>query len=190
VDTGVFALFFININLKNEEISMAYITFRGEPVSTSGALPSERSKAPDFYLADTDLQDCSLNNFEGKVKILNIVVSLDTSVCARSAKKFDQLVEREDDMAVLTISCDLPFAQEWFCKTERLNNITPLSQMRNKQFGKDYGVEILDGPLAGLLSRAVVVLDRNDTVIYTQQVPEIRQEPDYETALKVARAVL
>jgi thiol peroxidase len=171
-------------------MNMAYITFRGDPFSTSGVLPLERSKAPDFRLANGDLQDHSLASFSGKVKILNIVVSLDTSVCARSAKKFDQMAEKEDGMAILTISCDLPFAQEWFCKTERLNNIIPLSQMRNKQFGKDYGVEILDGPLAGLLSRAVVVLDKDNTVIYTQQVPEIRQEPDYETALKVARAVL
>ncbi len=169
---------------------MAYITFRGDPVNTFGVLPLERSKAPDFRLADSDLQDRTLANFDGKVKILNIVVSLDTSVCARSAKKFDQIAEKEDDVAVLTISCDLPFAQEWFCKTERLNNIVSLSQMRNKQFGRDYGVEILDGPLEGLLSRAIVVIDKNNTVIYTQQVPEIRQEPDYETAIKVARAVI
>jgi thiol peroxidase len=169
---------------------MAYITFRGDPISTAGDLPTEKMKAPDFRLADGDLQDKTLANFDGKVKILNIVVSLDTSVCARSAKKFDQMAEKEDNMAILTISCDLPFAQEWFCKTERLNNIVPLSQMRNKQFGKDYGVEILDGPLAGLLSRAVIVLDKDNTVVYTQQVPEIRQEPDYETALKVARAIM
>jgi thiol peroxidase len=185
-----FAPFILKSKCKNEEKSMAYITFRGDPINTSGGLPMEKTKAPDFQLADGDLKDRSLSNFEGKVKILNIVVSLDTSVCARSAKKFDQMAEKEDGMAILTISCDLPFAQEWFCKTERLNNIIPLSQMRNKQFGRDYGVEILDGPLAGLLSRAVVVLDKNDTVIYTQQVPEIRQEPDYETALNVARAVL
>jgi thiol peroxidase len=169
---------------------MAYITFRGDPYSTSGVLPLERSRAPDFLLADGDLQDRSLASFGGKVKLLNIVVSLDTSVCARSAKKFDQMAEKQEGLAILTISCDLPFAQEWFCKTERLNNIIPLSQMRNKQFGKDYGVEILDGPLAGLLSRAVVVLDKNNTIVYTQQVPEIRQEPDYETALKIARAIL
>ncbi len=169
---------------------MSYITFRGDPVSTCGVLPSEKTKAPDFRLADSDLRDCSLVDFNGKVKILNIVVSLDTSICARSAKKFDQMVDTEDGMSVITVSCDLPFAQEWFCKTERLNNIVVLSQMRNKQFGKDYGVEILDGPLAGLLSRAVLVLDKDNTVVYTQQVPEIRNEPDYEKALKIARAVL
>ncbi len=169
---------------------MSYITFRGDPICTCGELPSEKTKAPDFRLADSDLCDCSLVNFDGKVKILNIVVSLDTSICARSAKKFDQMMDTEDGMTVITISCDLPFAQEWFCKTERLNNIVVLSQMRNKQFGTDYGVEIVDGPLAGLLSRAVLVLDKDNTVVYTQQVPEIRNEPDYEKALKFARAVL
>ncbi len=169
---------------------MAHITFKGNPINTSGSLPGEKTKAPDFRLVDGELKDRRLADFDGIVKILNIVPSLDTSVCALSAKRFDREVGKEGNLVVLTISCDLPFAQERFCKTEGVNNIIPLSQMRDKQFGKDYGVEILDGPLAGLLSRAVVVLDKNNTVIYTQQVPEIGQEPDYDAALKAARTVI
>lgn len=169
---------------------MAQITFKGKPINTSGTLPGLKSKAPDFRLVDGQLNNRSLSDFAGKVKILNIVPSLDTSVCALSAKRFNREIGKEGKIVVLTVSCDLPFAQERFCKTEGVNNIIPLSQMRDRKFGKDYGVEILDGPLAGLLSRAVVVLDESDTVVYTEQVPEIGQEPDYDSALMAARAVL
>ncbi len=165
---------------------MAKITFKGNPVSTAGVLPAKGSKAPDFRLTDGSLADRRLADYAGKVKIMNIVPSLDTSVCALSAKKFDAEVGKLPGVVVLTISCDLPFAQGRFCKAEGVNNVVTLSQMRDRAFGKDYQVEMLDGPLAGLLSRAVVVLDGADQVVYTQQVPEIAQEPDYDAALAAA----
>lgn len=169
---------------------MAYITLNGNPLSTVGNLPVVGSKAPDFRLVDENLADRSLADYGQKIKILNIVPSLDTSVCALSAKKFDAEVARLSNVVVLNISCDLPFAASRFCKTEGVNNIIPLSQMRDRSFGKDYGVEILDGPLAGLLSRAVVVLDGSNTVRYTEQVPEIGQEPDYAKALEAVKGLL
>jgi thiol peroxidase len=167
---------------------MAHITFQGNPVLTCGNLPAQGSAAPDFRLVDGGLADRSLNDYKGKVKILNIVPSLDTEVCALSAKKFDREVGGEKDIVVLTISADLPFAQGRFCKTEGVTNVIPLSMMRDRSFGKDYGVEILDGPLAGLLSRAAVVIDKNNRIVYTQQVGEITQEPDYAAALQAAKA--
>jgi thiol peroxidase len=145
------------------------------------------SKAPDFVLVKADLSDVTLKDFAGKKKILNIVPSLDTGVCAASAKRFNEEIKKLKDVVVLTISMDLPFAQDRFCKAEQVDSVITLSDMRKKDFGKRYGVEIADGPLAGLFSRAVVVLDENDTVIYTQQVPEIGQEPDYEKALEAVK---
>ena len=169
---------------------MAKITFKGSPISTVGHLPAAGARAPDFCLVDGDLRDRRLKDWEGKVKILNIVPSLDTSVCALSAKKFDAEVGKLAEAVVLTISLDLPFAQGRFCKAEGVANVITLSQMRDRSFGKDYGVEILDGPLAGLLSRAVVVLDKKDQVVYTEQVPEIGQEPNYDGALRAAKGLL
>lgn len=169
---------------------MAKITFKGSPISTVGQLPAVGTRAPDFSLVDGNLQDRRLKDWGGKVKILNIVPSLDTSVCALSAKKFDAEVGKLAGVVVLTISLDLPFAQGRFCKAEGVNNVITLSQMRDRSFGKDYGVEILDGPLAGLLSRAVVVLDTKDQVVYTEQVSEIGQEPNYDGALRAAKGVL
>jgi len=166
---------------------MAKINFKGSPISTVGSLPKVGAKAPDFLLTDGSLSDKRLSDFKGKIKILNIVPSLDTSVCALSAKKFDAEVSKLSNVVVLTISSDLPFAQGRFCKAEGVNNVIPLSQMRNKAFGKDYGVEMIDGPLAGILSRAVVVLGTDDVVRYTEQVPEITQEPDYPKALAAAK---
>lgn len=166
---------------------MAKITLKGSPISTSGELPKVGAKAPDFNLTAGDLSDKRLADYKGKVKVLNIVPSLDTSVCALSAKRFDAEVSKLPNVVVLTISCDLPFAQGRFCKSEGVNNVVPLSQMRDKSFGKDYGVEIVDGPLAGILSRAVVVVGADDTVRYTEQVPEIAQEPDYQKALAAVK---
>lgn len=166
---------------------MATITLHGSRISTVGDLPKVGSKAPDFLLTDASLADKRLRDFAGKVKILNIVPSLDTSTCATSAKKFDAEVAKLTNVVVLTISCDLPFAQSRFCKSEGVTNVITLSQMRSRAFGKDYGVEIVDGALAGLLSRAVVVLSADDTVAYTEQVPEIGQEPDYAKALQAAK---
>ena len=163
---------------------MAAITFKGTPVHTVGALPSKGSKAPDFNLTKGDLSDVTLKDFSGKKKVLNIVPSLDTGVCAASAKRFEKEVGKLADTVVLTISRDLPFAQGRFCQAEGIENVITLSQLRDDAFGKDYGVTMSDGPLAGLLSRAVVVLNEKDEVIYTEQVPEIAQEPDYDAALE------
>jgi thiol peroxidase len=171
-----------------KELIMANITFQGKPVTTCGNLPAQGAEAPDFRLVDGGLADRRLSDYAGKVKILNIVPSLDTEVCALSAKKFNAEAGGEKNIVVLTISADLPFAQGRFCTTEGVNNVIPLSMMRDKSFGKDYGVEIIDGPLAGLLSRAVVVIDTRNRVAYTQQVGEITREPDYDAALRAARA--
>lgn len=162
---------------------MASITFKGTPVHTEGDLPKEGTKAPDFKLTRTDLSDVSLKDFSGRKKILNIVPSLDTGTCAASAKRFEKEVAKLDDTVVLTISRDLPFAAGRFCKSEGIENVVTLSQLRDDGFGKRYGVTMTDGPLAGLLSRAVVVVNEQDEVIYTQQVPEIADEPDYDQAL-------
>jgi len=163
---------------------MASITLKGNPITTSGTLPAVGTKAPAFRLTKSDLNDVGLGDFEGKKKVLNIVPSLDTGVCATSAKKFNDKAQGRSDVVVLNISADLPFAAKRFCETNNIGNVVALSQMRDRMFGKDYGVTITSGPMAGVLSRAVVVLDQNDQVLYTQQVPEITQEPDYEAVWK------
>ena len=162
---------------------MAKITLGVTPVETIGSLPPVGSTAPDFRLTRQDLSDVTLADFRGKRKIVNIVPSLDTGVCAASARRFDHDVATLKDTVLLTVSCDLPFAMERFCKAEGLDTIISLSQLRDRKFGTDWGVTMTTGPLAGLLSRAVVVLDENDKVIYIEQVPEIKQEPDYDKAL-------
>jgi thiol peroxidase len=169
---------------------MATITHKGNQIHTKGSLPALGSKAPDFRLTKADLGDVGLKDFAGKVKVLNIVPSLDTSVCALSAKRFDKEIAGHAGAVLLNISADLPFAASRFCKAEGLANIVTLSEMRDKAFGADYGVEIVDGVLAGLLSRAVVILDENDKVVYHEQVPEIGQEPNYEAALVAAKKAL
>lgn len=169
---------------------MAKITLKGNPISTIGSLPALGAKAPDFKLTKGDLSDASLSDFSGKVKILNIVPSLDTGVCAASARAFNKEADQLGGAVILTISRDLPFAQKRFCEAEGIEAVVPLSELRNRDFGKAYGVEIVDGPMAGLLSRAVVVLDAENKVVYTQQVPEIAQEPDYRGALDAARKAL
>ena len=166
---------------------MAKITFQGNPVATTGDLPKVGDNAPVFVLTNESLEDVSLSTYRGKKKILNIVPSLDTSVCAASARRFDKEVGALSDVVCLTISDDLPFASSRFCKTEGVSNVVTLSELRNRDFGSSYGCRIVDGPLAGLLSRAVVVLDASDTVVYTEQVPEITQEPDYGKALEAVR---
>ena len=161
---------------------MANITLGGNPIHTSGELPPVGAKAPDFKLTANDLADLSLASFKGKKKVLNIVPSLDTPVCATSTRKFNENAGKLPNVAVLVISADLPFASKRFCTTEGLANVTPLSTFRST-FGKDWGVAIVDGPLAGVTSRAVVVLDENDKIVYEEQVPEIKQEPNYDAAL-------
>ena len=166
---------------------MATITHRGNPIHTEGELPKTGDKAPDFVLTRGDLADVSLKDFAGKKKILNIVPSLDTGICAASARRFNQEAASLGDVVVLTVSDDLPFAQKRFCEAEGIKDVVPLSEMRSRDFGRAYGVRITDGKLAGVLSRAIVVLDQEDRVVYTEQVPEIGQEPNYEKALAAVR---
>jgi thiol peroxidase len=167
---------------------MATITLKGKPVSTSGNLPAVGSKAPDFSLVAEDLSDVSLAAYKGKRKILNIVPSLDTSVCATSARKFNQRAKELANCVVIIVSADLPFASERFRSNEGLQEIVTLSMMRSQDFARDYGVLITSGPLAGLCARAVVALDENDVVIHAQLVPELSREPDYEQVLRAVQA--
>ena len=162
---------------------MAKITLQGNPINTNGELPKVGSQAPDFKLVDKDLADRSLADYKGKKKLLNIVPSLDTPVCATSTKKFNDQAKGRDDVVMLVIAADLPFAMGRFCTGEGVDKVIPLSMMRSKNFAKDYGVLITDGPLAGITARAIVVIDENDKVVYTEMVPEIKQEPNYDTAL-------
>ena len=162
---------------------MAQTALQGNPVNLAGDLPAVGSTAPDFKLVAGDLSDKTLADYAGKKKLLNIVPSLDTPVCATSTKKFNEAMVSRDDAVALVISADLPFASGRFCSAEGIENVINLSMMRSRNFGKDYGVLIQDGPLAGITARAVVVLDADNKVLYTQLVPEITQEPDYDSAL-------
>lgn len=161
---------------------MSEITFKGNKVNTIGQLPKVGDAAEDFKLVGTDLSVKSLGDFTGRL-VLNIFPSLDTGVCATSVRKFNEKAAELENTTVLCISKDLPFAHGRFCASEGINNVVNLSEFRNNDFGTAYGVTMVDGPLAGLLSRSVVVLDENKKVIYTQQVPEIVEEPDYDAAL-------
>ena len=163
---------------------MAKITLQGNPIHTCGELPAVGSDAPSFVLTKTDLSDVSLQDFAGKKVVLNIFPSIDTSVCAASVRKFNEEVQKLENTVVLCASLDLPFAHGRFCGAEGLEDVIPVSELRERAFGEAYGVRIIDGALKGLLSRAVVVIDENGKVVYTEQVPEIAQEPDYVAALK------
>jgi thiol peroxidase len=162
---------------------MATITLQDNEIHTNGELPAVGSQAPDFHLVDGGLADKHLADYAGKKKLLNIVPSLDTGVCAASSMMFNKSAAEHGDTVILIISADLPFAQERFCKAEGVDKVVSLSMMRSRNFAKDYGVLIVDGPLAGITARAVVVIDENDKVVYTELVPEIAQEPDYGKAL-------
>jgi thioredoxin-dependent peroxiredoxin len=166
---------------------MAQVIHKGNPVHTNGDLPAVGAKAPAFKLTRGDLKDVTLEDFRGKKKILNIVPSLDTGVCATSTRKFNEKAGSLPGVVVLVVSADLPFAAKRFCTTEGLQNVVPLSIMRDKSFAKDYGVLLQDGLLAGITARAVVVLDESDKVIHRQLVPDIGQEPDYDAALRAVR---
>lgn len=161
---------------------MATITLQGNEIHTNGDLPAVGSQAPDFHLVDGELNDRWLSDYSGKKKLLNIVVSLEMPICADSTKRFHEHAA-EKNAVMLVISADLPFAMARFCAAEGVDKVMPLSMMRSRNFAKDYGVLIEDGPLAGVTARSVVVLDENDKVLYTEQVPEISQEPDYAAAL-------
>ena len=162
---------------------MATVTLDGNACNTNGELPAVGSTAPDFHLVDGKLGDVRLADYSGKRLLMNIVPSLDTPTCAISTKKFNDYAADRDDVEVLVISADLPFAQGRFCGAEELEDVTPLSLMRGRGFAKDYGVLITDGPLAGITARAVVVLDTDHKVVYTELVAEIADEPNYEAAL-------
>ena len=162
---------------------MASITLGGNPINTSGELPKVGSKAPDFNLVKNDLSVASLDDFAGSKLVLNIFPSIDTGTCATSVRTFNAKANALDNTKVLCISRDLPFAQKRFCGAEGLENVVNLSDFKTGSFGKDYGLEFVDGPLAGLSSRVVLVLDENGTITYAEQVGEIADEPNYEAAL-------
>ena len=164
---------------------MASITLKGSPVETSGQLPAVGTKAPDFTLVKCDLSETNLGAYAGKKIVLNIFPSVDTSVCATAVRRFNTEAAKRPDTVVLCISADLPFAQERFCGAEGLKNVITLSTFRNQDFGNDYGVVMTSGPLKGLMSRGVIVIGSDGIVKYTEQVPEIAQEPDYDAALAV-----
>ncbi len=160
---------------------MAEITLKGNPIHTNGELPANGTAAPGFNLTGTDLADKGLDDFSGK-KVLNVFPSLDTPVCAVSIRQFNERAAGRDGVTVLNISADLPFAHGRFCAAEGIENAINFSTLRSS-FASDYGLEIVDGPLQGLCSRAVLVLDEANNVVYSEQVPEIAQEPDYDAAL-------
>ncbi len=163
---------------------MAVIKLKGNPIHTSGTLPGVGSQAPNFSLVRQDLSEVTLSTFDGKRKVLNIFPSLDTSVCANTVHHFHEKIPNTDQVIVLNISKDLPFAHERFCGTKGLLHVETLSAFRST-FATDYGLEIIDGPLASLCSRVVIVLDENNNILYTEQVPEITEEPNYDEVLKV-----
>lgn len=166
---------------------MAHITLKGNPFNTSGNLPAVGTQAPDFSLTKSDLSDVSLKDFAGKQLVLNIFPSLDTPVCATSVRRFNEAAQSLNNTQVLCISMDLPFAHSRFCSTEGLDKVVTLSEMHIGGFGETYGVNIVDGPLAGIYCRAVVVVDASGKVTYTELVPEITQEPNYEAALNALK---
>ncbi len=162
---------------------MASITLGGNPVHTSGELPKVGTKLADFKLVKNDLSIASLTDFEGTNLVLNIFPSIDTGTCATSVRTFNAKAAQLENTKVLCISRDLPFAQKRFCGAEGIENVVNLSDFKDGNFGKTNGLEITDGVLAGLHSRCIIVVDANGSVIYTEQVPEIANEPNYEAAL-------
>ncbi|WP_378187594.1 thiol peroxidase [Aquimarina sp. W85] len=166
---------------------MATITLQGNNLHTVGELPKIGAQAPDFNLVTKDLSTTTLNDFKGSNVILNIFPSVDTGICAASVREFNKQATSLSNTKVLCISRDLPFAQERFCGAEGITNVINLSDFRTGKFGQDYQVEMIDGPLQGLHSRAIVVLNKEGVVTYTEQVPEIAQEPNYEAALSVLK---
>jgi thiol peroxidase len=167
---------------------MANVTLRGNPLTVGGTFPQKGDTAPDFTLTGNDMKDVSLNDYAGKKKVISIVPSLDTPVCAKSTREFNQRASSMPNTVVLVVSSDLPFAQKRFCGAEGLSNVVTLSTLRGRDFHQKYGVDIQDGALKGLTARGVVVLDENNRVRYSELVPEIAQEPNYEAALAALKA--
>lgn len=164
---------------------MAQVTLQGKPLHTSGELPKSGAVAPVFTLVKTDLSEVAAKDLAGRRVVLNIFPSLDTPTCAASVRAFNARANEKPNTTILCISADLPFAQKRFCAAEGLQNVVPASTFRSPEFGKAYGTTLVDGPLAGLHARAVVVMDEQGKVLHTQLVPEIAQEPDYAAALAV-----
>jgi|TARA_R110002096_G_scaffold183080_5_gene360917 thiol peroxidase len=162
---------------------MATITLQGNEIHTNGDLPAVGTQAPDFTLTTKELADVSLADYAGKKKVISIVPSLDTPVCQLSTKKFNDYAKQHADTVILVVAADLPFAMSRFCGDEGLDNVVTLSMMRDRNFAKDYGVLIDDGPLKGITCRALLVLDENNSVISSELVSEIADEPDYDAAL-------
>ena len=163
---------------------MATVTLKGNAINTSGNLPEIGTKAPDFTLVKTDLSTATLSDYKGKAVVLNIFPSIDTGTCAQSVRQFNKDLNEIDDIAVLCISRDLPFAQARFCGAEGLDNVINLSDFRDNSFGKSYGLDFIDGPLQGLHSRVIIVIDENGVITYTEQVSEIVDEPNYKAAFE------
>ncbi len=166
---------------------MAQVTFQGNAVQTVGDLPKEGTVAPDFILTKTDLNDVGLVDFKGKRVVLNIFPSIDTSVCATTVRRFNAEINSIDNAVCLCASLDLPFAHARFCGAEGLDDVISVSELRSRDFGDQYGIRIAEGPLAGLLSRAVIVIDEGGTVVHSQLVTEITEEPNYDDALGVLK---
>lgn len=162
---------------------MATVHLQGQPVETCGDLPGVGDAAPDFTLTKADLSELALGDLQGKRVVLNVFVSLDTSTCAASVRRFNEAASKLEDTVVLCASMDLPFAQARFCGAEGLDDVVTVSAFRNPEFGEKYGLTMCDGPMRGLLSRAVVVIDERGKVVYTEHVSEISEEPAYEPAL-------
>lgn len=164
---------------------METIFFNGTAVKTYGTVPVAGEKAPDFKLVDKNLKELSFKDFEGKRIVLNVFPSLDTAVCAASVRRFNQEAAKFKNTVVLCVSMDLPFAMTRFCTAEGIDGVTPASAFRSPEFGKEYGLTMVDGPLAGLLARAVIIIDENRNVIYSDLVEEITHEPNYDGAFYV-----
>ena len=162
---------------------MAEITLQGNKVNTNGDIPQIGSSAPDFILVDSDLNDLSLSNYDGKNIILNIIPSLDTPVCQKSTKIFNEKASNLSDVIVLAVSADLPFAMKRFCSAESIESVKPMSMMRSRNFAKDYGVLLVDGPLSGITTRAIVTISKDNKVLHSELVTEIADEPNYQAAL-------
>ncbi len=168
---------------------MTKITLHGDPIATNGSLPEIGATAPGFTLVDGGLNDITLDSFDDKKKLISIIPSVDTPVCALSTRRFSESAKEYSKTAFLIVSADLPFAQSRFCESLKTDSITLLSTMRSSNFGEDYGVRIISGALAGLCARAILVLDENNEVRYAQLVKEIGDEPDYEAAFAALKAI-
>lgn len=166
---------------------MATIIYKGFQLKTNGELPEVGSQAPGFILTHGDLSSASLGDYAGKKVILNIFPTLDTPLCPTSEHRFNNMFENRNDVVVLVISADLPFAQRHLCVVDDIKNVMPLSMMKNRKFAEDYGVLITSGPLEGLIARSIVVIDENGKVMYTQLVPDVNHEPDYLSALEATK---